>query len=315
MDAFDVRILRALGLQPYGIEPRPRSLARAPSVAKRLGSSPERVADRLKRLEESGILTGFEVYPNYRHLGYRVACYWFRMRDDEQVDAAMREAEHVEGAVASYAFYGGELFIPLASRSMAEEERRLRLLLKLVGDAHAEKWYDLVTPPMRRELDATDWRVLRALRGNAFRPNADVANDLGMSAKTVQRRIDRMGEEGAFVVLPEVEWARVPNLLIVSLAFRLPPTRAGEIVRHIAATYDDELLTTDSPSAPGSGFADYQVVVAANSPREAEELRRRGQAIDGVESVRASILRDAREDYSWIDEAIDARIAGPARVE
>ena len=69
-------ILREMGIQPYGALPRSPEMLKAPAVAKRLGANPERVADRIARMAEVGILLGYEVYPNYRHLNLDVACWW-----------------------------------------------------------------------------------------------------------------------------------------------------------------------------------------------------------------------------------------------
>lgn len=305
MDSLDVGILREMGIQPYGALPRPPETLKAPAVAKRLGVNPERVADRITRMREDGLLLGFEVYPNYRHLNLDVACYYLRFRDDAQAAKALDEAAHVEGIASAFAFIGGEMNASVCGASHAELERKISLLLRLTGGGEARKLYDLVTPPVRRALDHLDWRILQAMRGDAFRSDDDIGAMVGVSGKTVGRRIDRMSAEGAFFVIPEVEWAAAESVLLAQVW--LSASDVSAIGRLARETFREQFLALDDLAA-GPGITEAQFVVAARTMRELDQLVAKAREMPAVSSARSLLLRDAREDYAWLDEAIAGRV-------
>lgn len=307
MDALDVAILREMGVQPYGAVPRAPETLKAPAVAKRLAVNPERVADRIAKMQKDGILLGFEVYPNYRHLNLDVACYWLRFRDDAQAGVALAEAAHVDGIASAFAFVGGEMNASVCGASPAELERKVALLARLAGGGESRKLYDLVTPPVRRPLDHLDWRILQALRGDAFRAHPEVGAAVGVSGKTVARRLGRMAEEGAFFVVPEVEWAKAEGVILAQVWLTADTKSLPALPRAAGETFRDVLVTLDEPIAR-EGVKESQLVVAARSMRELDQLVKRAEGLPGVVGVRALLLRDAREDYAWVDEAIAGRI-------
>ena len=311
MDVLDIAILREMGVQPYGALPRPPDTLKAPAVARRLGVNPERVADRLSRLSQAGVLLGYEAYPNYRHLNLDVACYWLRFRDDAQASRALEEAVHVEGIPSAFAFVGGEMNASVCGASLAELDRKVALLVRLAGGGESRKLYDLVTPPVRRALDHLDWRILQQLRGDAFRRHGEIAERVGASAKTVTRRIDRMASEGAFFVIPEIEWAKAEGILLAQLWLAATGAETSALPRLAVDALRDAVITHDEPIAR-AGVSEVQIVVAARSMRELDALVERARSLPGVTSARAQLLRDAREDYAWVDEAIAGRIRATA---
>lgn len=306
MDSLDVAILREMGVQPYGAVPRPPSLLKAPAIAKRLSVNPDRVADRIARLQRTGILLGYEVYPNYRHLDLDVACYWLRFADDAQASRALDEASHVDGLASLFAFVGGECNASVCGASQAELDRRVTLLARLAGGGEHRKLYDLVTPAVRRPLDHVDWCILQSLRGDAFQSHDDVGSKVGVSGKTVTRRLDRMSEEGAFFVIPEIEWGKAEGIVLAQI-WVSAGARDASLVRAAREAFHEVLMTVDEPIAR-EAVSEAQFVVAARSMRDLDELTGRARSLPGVISARALILRDAREDYAWVDEAIAGRV-------
>ncbi|HLE97881.1 MAG TPA: AsnC family transcriptional regulator [Candidatus Thermoplasmatota archaeon] len=307
MDALDVRILRTMDIQPFGRVPRPPETVKAPSIARRLKVNPERVADRIARMERSGVIEGYEVYPNYRQVGYDSCCYFLRLGDDDRVDAAIDRLMPLEGVAGCYAFLGGDMCVNFCYRNPIDMERQLRVLVAIAkegGEVH--KYYDLELPTVRRPLSNLDWRIVKALRGNAFRAHAEVGAELGVSAKTVKRRFDRMGEEGAFFIIPEVDLAAFEGAVMVVFLFHLDPDAAPQTVHGIDRAFDDVALVVDPPTNLSLG--NYSLGCVTRSAAEVEALRRRALAIKGVARVRVAAFRRVAEDYSWLDAAIEDRL-------
>lgn len=307
VDAIDVAILREIGVQPYGASPRPPPTLKAPAIAKRLGLNAERVADRLTRMEESKLLLGYDVYPNYRHLNLDVACYYLRFRDDAAATRAIEEATRIAGIAGAYAFVGGEVNASACGATRADADRKVALLAQVAGASDSRKLYDLVTPPVRRALDQVDWRILQAMRGDALRSADAIGSIAGVSSKTVSRRVERMGEEGAFFVIPEVDWKAAEGLVFAQLWLSANEKAIPSLPRLASDAFRDVLLFHDE-LIPREGVAETQLVVMARSMRELDGLVERARGLTGVTSARALVFRDAREDYAWLDEAIAGRV-------
>ena len=312
VDALDVRILHAMGIQPYGREPKPMEVLKASSIAKRLGVGQERVADRILRLEKAGIIAGYEIYPNLRHLGLESSWYYYQFGDDDAADRAMGKLTAMEGVSACCAFLGGVICLGLYHRSPLDHQRKLRLLTALAADAPFQKLYDLDMPAVHRPLSPLDWRVIRALRGNGMRPLPEVAKALGVSVKTVRRHVDRLGKEGSFFVIPEVDPSQVEGLLVFLLAFRFDADAGARSVRDVERALEGHFVSRDVTVS--QDFGTCALLVYANSMAESEALRRRGASIPGVAKVNAFLVRDAAGDYAWLDEVLDerAKAARPA---
>jgi len=67
MDSLDLRIVREMGFRPYGNRPQDPEAFKPSYLAKRTGVEPETVKARLARMEETGFIRFYQVYPNFRH--------------------------------------------------------------------------------------------------------------------------------------------------------------------------------------------------------------------------------------------------------
>ena len=311
LDGLDIRIIHAMGIQPYGREPKPVTVLRPSSIAKRLSVSTERVADRLARMEKAGIIAGYEIYPNLRHLGLEASWYSYQFRDDDAADKAMAKLAAMEGVSACCAFLGGVLCVGLFYRSPLDHQRKLRLLAALAGEATFEKLYDLDMPRVHRPLSSLDWRVVHAMRGDPMRPLVELAKALAVSSKTVRRHIDRLGAEGSFFIVPEVDPSRVEGLLVFLLAFRFDAEAGPAAVAEVERALQGHFVSKDVTMSRELGTC--ALLIYATSMAEAERLRRKGASLPGVAKVQALMVRDAAGDFEWLDEAIGERATASRR--
>src|SRR3990170_3117538 len=67
MDSLDLKIVREMGFRPYGNRPQDPEAFKPSYLAKRTGVEPETVKARLARMEETGFIRFYQVYPNFRH--------------------------------------------------------------------------------------------------------------------------------------------------------------------------------------------------------------------------------------------------------
>lgn len=310
VDGLDIRILRAMGIQPYGRTPRPLDHLRAPHIARALKVSPERVRSRISKMEESKLLLGYELYPNYRHLGLEATWYYYSLEDEDEAEEAGVRLTAAEGIGACCWFMGGTMCVNVVYRSPADLERKLKLLRVVAGKGGLHKLYDVEMPHIHRPLTRTDWRVMQALRGNALRPLPEVARVMGSSTKTVRRHVTRMGREGSFLPFPLFDLSQAEGAILFFLTVRFGQDAPPDPEAAMARAFEGSLLATDRIASPD--FGSLILMLAASSTAEVNALRKRANKLPGVAKAAPLMFAGVQEDDSWIDEAIAERAGGPA---
>ncbi|HEV8360527.1 MAG TPA: Lrp/AsnC family transcriptional regulator [Candidatus Thermoplasmatota archaeon] len=306
MDALDIRILRTMGIQPYSSAPRDPANLRPGRLAKQLGVTKKTVAERIVRMEQDKLIGGYELYPNFRHLGYEASCYNLDLDDEEVATQALESLKAEPGFVAIYTFVGGPMCAMVAYRDPAEQEALLRRLMKVAGEGGAQKFYDLAMPQVVRPLSSLDWRILQGLRGNAKRPLSEVARELKVSARTVKRRFERMGAEGSFLITPMLDPSVAEGLMMFVLLFHLDADAGPKAYNAARKAFDGQTIAVDFAANPSMGS--FALVLFARSMAEAKALERKARAVPGVAKVQPFFFTGAAESFAWVDEAIAERV-------
>ncbi len=306
MDALDIRILRTMAVRPYGVEPKNPDVLRASVLARALDVTVDTVRARLKRMENSGVLAGYEVFPNLRHLDRTASAFLFSVPADRDKDAALEAARGVPGFLEARDFLGRGICIDFAHRDLDDLRTVLASYVEATGDPRARRFYDRDMPQVKRALTPLDWRILQALRGRATRPLGDVAEDVGVSLRTVKRRYDQMSREGSAFVVPRLDPSRASGIILFELVFRLRGEATRQTLHDIREAFADHLLFGYVPSA-GQPW-NFSIFLHAQSPSEVDRLRQRGAALPGAEAVEPWLFRRYIEDSRWIDDAIGGHV-------
>jgi len=306
MDSLDLKIVREMGFRPYGSHPQNLEAFKPSYLAKRTGVEPETVKARLAQMEKSGFIQFYQVYPNFRHLGLQGSAYLFRVPDDDRKAEAIQKVEPIEGLVEIHNFLGPEMCVDVSHRGPEDLSRKLRLLAEFTGDAAPERIYERHMPSVERTLTPLDWRILKALRYKGRRPLAEVADEVGVSPRTIRRRFDRMAGEGSFFVVPAIDPGKAPGILLYELLFHLNPDAAESVPGQVLRMLDDRYLYHYVPSSKALG--NFDVLLYAESSGETEEVRQKVRSLPGVAKVTALVFRAWREYTGWIDGAIDERM-------
>ena len=300
MDALDIQILRAMGLRPFRRSSnadaiRPAHLARA------VGITVDTVKDRVGRLEAAGVLAGYEVIPNLRHLGVEGAAYLVRAPDESTKEAVLAEASAVERILEVHDFLGQAVCVDFAFTGEGERDRVLARLEEITG-ARPLRFYGRDQPDVPRPLTPLDWRILRAMRGDARRSPGDVAEAIGVSAKTVKRRFERMADERSLFVYPKLDPSKAGGVILFKLLLHLDPAAGPDTVRAVSKALDASTLLSFVPESREIGSFDV-VLVAQNAPG-IDRLRREALAVPGVVGAEPWLLRGYWYRGEWIDRAL-----------
>lgn len=307
MDPLDLKIVREMGIRPYGHAPQHVEDTSEAAIARRLRVDLKTVKARIARMEEQGFIHAYQIVPNLGLFGLQAAAYLYRIPDADAKESALARVESIEGILEIHDFVGPEVCVDMTHGSASELAEKIRRVSDLTSDLAPVRFYDRDLPRIERSLSALDWRILRALRGQARRPLAGVAEDLGVSLKTVKRRFERMAREGAFFRIPLLDPSRASGLVLFELLVYATPDAARTTLRDLLVALDDHYVYHYVPASKALG--NFDVLLFAESTAQVEDLRRRARAVPGVARVDALLFRGWRDHSGWIDAKIQQQCA------
>ncbi len=304
MDSLDIRIFRSLGILSYDHESCDFSRLNPWVIAKKLGANGRTVKLRMHKMQESGFINHFQIYPNLRYLGLNAAGYVFEVGDVVRKYEAISNCSLSDGINEIHNFIGTKVCIEFTYGDNRDETRKVELLRRLTQCDSPVKIYDRFMPPVDIALTRLDWRIIKTLRYNALMDLSHAASELGLSPKTVRRRFDRMARNNAVQVFPIVNPARLPNTVAYVVQVFPEPERWNEVMRRATQSLDHSCFLTRL--YPPRWGALYQI---ADTIADAEDNLMKIREIEGVQDATVLILKEVQDRSQWLDWAIDRKIA------
>ncbi len=307
MDELDVRIVREMGVRPFERRPKNPDAMKPGHLAGKLGVTVNTIKARIARMEEIGVIAGYGLIPNLRHLGLAGSAYYFSLPPDDDKPAAIEAISALDGFLEVHDFLGRGFCVDFTHRDPAALEATLGELSKLTAEKRPIKFYDREMPLVERALTNLDWRILQALRPNGNRSLDDVGDALGVTGRTVRTRYARMAEEGSFFTVPMLDPSKAEGLVFFTILLYVQPGAFKDATRQLLADLDGNYVYAYVPSSPALGHLD--VLLFARSTAQVEQLRQQAAAIPGVDRVEAWFFRGLYDHSGWIDAAIEQRVS------
>ncbi len=306
MEPLSVRILRNIGLRPYGTVPQDPNVFKPGWLAERLGVDLKTVKAHLRTMEKTGFIRFYQVYPNFHHLGIEASAWLFRSSDEDRKAELIKGIEPIEGLVEVHNFIGPQLCVDLSYRSTNDLAEKLLRLQQLTSDASPLRFYDRHMPKVGRQLSKLDWQVLKALRYQARRPLKEAAQEVGVNLRTFRRRFERMAQEGSLFIVPALDPSKASGLILFELLVYTNPDANASTIQRILKIMDEHYVYHYVPSSPGLG--NFDILGFAETTGEVEELRLQGRYVPGVAKVEALVFSGWNEYTQWLDVAMDRAI-------
>ena len=306
MDAKDIGILRCLGMQPWA-EQRLRADERVPAaIATRLGLRADLVRDRISRMEDAGVISGYEIYPNFRLLDMQQTTFHYRLAAETMKGEAIDRALRFDGVVGVYNYLGPQLCMDICYRTEQECRRRLEVLGDYIGNRDAIRWIERHPPEPARSLDQLDWRIIQCLRGDARRSLEDVSAELEVSLRTIRRRFAKLRDDGSTDIVPRINPAQIEGTLLAQLIVHMASDTGISARAEVRQALAEHLLMAMTP--PDERLDAIGTLLLVPSVGKLESLRRDLERRPDVTSVWAMLPSGIRHDPSWIDEAIEQKV-------
>lgn len=310
MDYLDLQIFRSLGFLPYGQHSCDLSRLNPWVIAKKVGADGRTVKLRLNKMQKNGFIHYFQIYPNFRLLGLNGVAYVFDVGDVLRKYEVIDSCALVDGVTEIHNFIGPELCIDFTYQDSKDESRRLQLFEKLTHCDSPIRFYERAMPKCEIALSNVDWKIVRALRYNAFKPLSKVAEELGLTAKTVHRRFERMAQNNAIIIVPVINPAHIAHTITYVLLLYPNPDRWSEVMDKVMKTFNySYFLTRMFPPWNGA------VYMSARTLAETEDNLITVRKIEGMNDAKILILKEIRENTQWMDSAMDRKITDTTKAE
>jgi len=173
----------------------------------------------------------------------------------------------------------------------------------------------IMPSPSRRssedKLYTLDYQILKALHKDSRKPAADVALEIHASARTVQRRLERMMDKSLAEL--SIDWYPDASNDIVSLC-HVNLTAGAEKLKaeaHLRQTFSPHILF----GVIFSNLPNQMILfVWANTFRELEDLKERIRKTEEVDSMMVNVLQIGYLFDTWRDDIIFEKSQGVAKL-
>lgn len=160
------------------------------------------------------------------------------------------------------------------------------------------------------KLSGLDYRIINSLRHDARKPEKQVAEELGVSAKTVHRHLERMRKEGSVVLLTQYRANATPDIFsLIHMKISRSADRR-ELSAYLTEKYKPQFLGVQMIESEPYLFVSN---LWTKTLKELKDLRTSIEREEAIESVELNVFSDFQRFDTWRDDIVVQRAAQAAR--
>jgi DNA-binding Lrp family transcriptional regulator len=216
VDRLDVRILREMSQGGSVWPAHPGLTASYRGISRKLGVAPGTVRNRVREMIRTGFLGGVSVYVNPNLLGLLGASYGIEVPSSARRSDALERLSRLPGVVFLEIFRGPMVGLALVLRSEEEVGPTLSSIDRV---AHCPRgiFTRVQHPPCTDVLSQQDWRLASRLMTDRILPYDALAGELGVSVRTLKRRMERLLQSSALLTFPKLDFRCVQGAVTADL--------------------------------------------------------------------------------------------------
>ncbi len=271
-------------------------------MAKTLHVDVETVRRRVSRMERLGAIEGWAIMPNPHLLEKECMVLYFETSDDSKKRDLTGILGHTEGITSVHSFHGGSLLVLLEYPKEIPAETQIAQMETLCGTQATMAW-TMRFPPFGLTMTPTDWLILHSLRKEPRRRLSEIAQEVGISLRTLNRRMERLVEGDAFFLETLVNFQRIGRFsftLLVSYAMQEKKRSLDDLVLR-------KLWRFCEGSDTSSSLRHSVFSLFSDNLTEAKQTYEWVKGLEGVSDARMGIHEGRRLLSSWIDNETEAR--------
>ncbi len=278
MDELDVKILRLLwedGRMPIY------------RIAEKLGISGAAVDKRIKAMMRRGELLGFTILLNSDHILNSAVISIKTRRKREHI---LQNVGKIKGVMHFIGCLGGRYYGELWYQDKFELEEKLLLFQELLGAYSIEIYRHRKAGEYI--LGDVEWRILLAMRDNARISFSELSRRVGLSAKTISRKWEKMREMDIVKAYPVINRPLSKDIFWFSLFVEVEDLSVENEIRRM-----ENLWRTSLFSEPRMIYG----VFYATAVREIDDTMERIISMRGVRKVHYEIIVEEKFFPEYLD--------------
>jgi DNA-binding Lrp family transcriptional regulator len=297
LDKVDFGILKEL-LVNNGMPPGTRVFRKSfRSMAKDLGIDQGTIRSRIKKFQEQHVLRGWYLGSSPGITGQSVIHAWLRVEPESSKEDVIEKLLSVEDIERVCNYFGPKVSLILLHKNTSSPDAALERLGSLTGlrkSVHQQA--AIRVPPY--EIKETDAALIGVLRRGPWMPDSVVAMEVGISAKTVKRRVTRLTEDGAIYMLPIIDLKALQGIIPMELVVDYASIESRPEVNELIVSRVKENLVFSNYTGAYGYFA-----LAVPNISQVELITRWVKQLKGVRDAHSEALQDVllnRKHYeSW----------------
>ncbi len=306
LDGVDVRILREL-LQGERSPLPPDFRKPYRAIARNLGLREDTVRNRVRRFEESGLIREWHLMVNPHLLGTEDVTVWFDLPITVSKDELIEKLKLLKGVFMIVPTYPNNVGV-ITRQSGLSLARQIELIRKLSGSAvEASK---IAWPPCSANLSKIDVKIIQVLLGNPRKSLAQISREVGVSGRTVTRRLRRMIREGTLAALARFDQSAADGFMFAALFVSYPGELKREIDEMIVSQYPESIWFVLHMVPLNVGEIHHCIFsFILHNISEADEIPEKVRSIRGVSSANLHIIKSWIHVHESLDEDLLERLS------
>ena len=209
----------------------------------------------------------------------------------------------IEGVLVIFDFHGKGIRVVFYCPNSSAMERKIKLIAYICGfEAKLHHWYTKLPAPEMR-LRQMDWRILQILLKKPRMEILPIARQLGISTRTVNRRLRQMTSSFVAYLIP-VREVRKSRGVISCFLITCPEELHALIENEIRARgHKVDFVYTSLTNH-------FLVTLLMDNLAGAEDLLLSIKNLIGVKEARLDIMKDFIFVDSWLGETVESLTSG-----
>jgi DNA-binding Lrp family transcriptional regulator len=311
VDRIDVKIMKEL-LKDFIMPPRDVHVRRSfRSIAKTIKIDQHAIRNRIRRLQENGVIKRWYIAVNPALFGLKTASLQLFLPSSSDKDEIMRR---ISSSFSNLGFLCNHLeprlIVILFYKDNKDLDDDVDRLIKITKAIYVNKLPKLFTE-CGAKMTESDWKIISSLLQDPWKPYSAISKDLKISSKTIKRRVEALAKDGAFYLMVDVNMRAVEGIVPADLIvfYENGGNNIDSILKEktrlqIAEYLGDQLLFFDPNFAPD---ADHFGLILS-SVSKSQEIQKWVSGKEGIKQSDISILLDVIPRLRLYEELIQDRI-------
>jgi DNA-binding Lrp family transcriptional regulator len=270
-------------------------------MGRKLGVSDTTIRERVERMTTSGLVREGPIMVNEDLLGLSSGVLSCDLESSTPKKQVVVGLSLVDGVYLIQTHLGSLIGIAFYYDGDKSLKRKVDLMSEIAG-ARSPRFTRIIFPRSSVSLSKTDWRIISAIKRHP-KSQEEISEELGISARTVRRRMDSMVEGGAIFAFPSGDHAGIRDGVMADLVMEYESPNTRHKVDGLLLDLLDRYCIF-----PGiwESYSVYTLILP-NVP-SSQEILHTVRKVNGIRSARIELVEERHEFHDALCEAIDTRL-------